>query len=148
MLADALGPDDRLATVLMQRLHEAGLRADDRIVLAVAGSSDRRAVDDCRDMAKRLAAASGREVSLGFLSAAEPRLPDAVREARTEAAAANGGRVVVANYLLAPGFFDDLARAAGADVTARPRLAPDAPAPRELVDIVLERYDAAAEALG
>ena len=98
-------------------------------------------------MAARLAAASGRDVSLGFLSAAEPRLPDAVAAARSDAAA-DGGRVVVANYLLAPGFFDDLARAAGADVTARPLLVPDEPAPRELVEIVLDRYDAATAALG
>ncbi len=92
-----------------------GCATDDRIVLAVAGSSDRRAVEDCRDMAARLAAASARDVSVGFLSAAEPRLPDAVAAARSDAAA-GGGRVVVANYLLAPGFFDDLARSAGADV--------------------------------
>jgi sirohydrochlorin ferrochelatase len=146
-LAGSLGPDDRLAAVLLRRLRGAGLRDDDRIVLAVAGSSDRRAVEDCRDMAARLAAASDRDVSLGFLSAAEPRLPDAVAAARQDAAA-DGGRVVVANYLLAPGFFDDLTRAAGADVTARPLLVPDEPAPRELVEIVLDRYEAASAALG
>jgi sirohydrochlorin ferrochelatase len=147
VLAGALGPDDRLAAVLLRRLGEAGLRDDDRIVLAVAGSSDRRAVEDCRDMAARLAASSDRGVSLGFLSAAEPRLPDAVAAARSDAAA-EGGRVVVANYLLAPGFFDDLTRAAGADVTARPLLVPDEPTPRELVEIVLDRYDAASATLG
>ena len=147
VLAAALGPDDRLAAVLLQRLGEAGLRDDDRIVLAVAGSSDRRAVEDCRDMAARLTAASGRDVSVGFLSAAEPRLPDAVAAARS-VAAADGGRVAIANYLLAPGFFDDLTRNAGADVTARPLLVPDEPAPRELVEIVLDRYDAASAALG
>lgn len=147
VLAGALGPDDRLATVLLRRLEEAGLRDDDAIVLAVAGSSDRRAVDDCRDQAARLAAASGRRIALGFLSAAEPRLPDAVSTARADATP-RGGRVVVANYLLAPGYFDDLARAAGADVTARPLLVPDEPAPRELVDVVLDRYDAASARLG
>lgn len=147
VLAGALGPDDRLATVLLRRLGEAGLRDDDRIVLAVAGSSDRRAVEDCRWMAARLAAASDRDVSLGFLSAAEPRLPDAVAAARSDATA-GGGRIVVANYLLAPGFFDDLARGAGADVTARPLLVPDEPSPRELVEIVLDRYDTAAARFG
>ncbi|GGI46640.1 sirohydrochlorin ferrochelatase [Agromyces flavus] len=141
VLAGALGPDDRLAALLLRRLEEAGLGADDRIVLAVAGSSDRRAVEDCRDQARRLAEASGRDVLVGFLSAAEPRLPDAVAAARADATSA---RVVVANYLLAPGYFDDLARAAGADVTAQPLLVPDAPAPRELVDIVLDRYAASA----
>ena len=149
VLAGALGPDDRLATVLLRRLEEAGLRDDDRIVLAVAGSSDRRAVEDCRDQAARLAAASGREVALGFLSAAEPRLPEAVATARAAAdGGAAGGRVVVANYLLAPGYFDDLARAAGADVTAQPLLLPDEPAPTELVEVVLDRYAAAAASLG
>jgi sirohydrochlorin ferrochelatase len=147
VLAGALGPDDRLATLLLRRLHEAGLRDDDRIVLAVAGSSDRRAVEDCHDQARRLAAASGRDIAVGFLSAAEPRLPDAVAAAR-DATAATGGRVVVANYLLAPGYFDDLARAGGADMTARPLLVPDEPAPAELVDVVLDRYAEAAAALG
>ena len=46
-----------------------------------------------------------------YLSAAVPRLPVAVASAR--AAAARDRRVVVANYLLAPGYFDDLTRAAG-----------------------------------
>ena len=91
VLAGALGPDDRLAAVLLRRLDEAGLRTGDRIVLAVAGSSDRRAVEDCRDMAARLAAASARDVSVGFLSAAEPRLPDAVAAARSDAAAGAAG---------------------------------------------------------
>lgn len=145
VLAGALGPDDRLAAVLLRRLAEAGLREEDAIVLAVAGSSDRRAVVDCRDMAARLARASGGDVALGFLSAAEPRLPEAVASART--AAARGGRVVVANFLLAPGYFDDLARRAGADVTAQPLLMPDEPAPSELVDVVLDRYAAASARL-
>ncbi|ANJ28469.1 sirohydrochlorin chelatase [Agromyces aureus] len=179
VLGGALGPDDRLVSVLIRRLDEAGIRDDDAVVLAVAGSSDRRAVDDCLDMTARLATASGRAVSVGFLSAAEPTLPDAVAAARAHAVAARAldapgapgalfgipgvsdvpglpgvrrtqrpsdvaaPRVVVANYLLAPGYFDDLARAAGADVVAEPLLLPDAPAPAELVDIVLERYDAA-----
>ncbi|MET4158990.1 CbiX/SirB N-terminal domain-containing protein [Agromyces sp. PvR057] len=176
VLGGALGPDDRLVTVLIRRLDEAGIRDDDAVVLAVAGSSDRRAVDDCHDMTARLAAASGRRVSVGFLSAAEPSLPDAVAAARADAVVARaldvpGGplglpgvsdipglpgvrrsnratdaaapRVVVANYLLAPGYFDDLARAAGADIVAQPLLLADAPAPAELVEIVLDRYDAA-----
>ncbi|HEY9324543.1 MAG TPA: CbiX/SirB N-terminal domain-containing protein, partial [Agromyces sp.] len=49
-LAAALGPDDRLVAVLRRRLDEAAATPDDLVVLAVAGSSDARAVDDCRDM--------------------------------------------------------------------------------------------------
>ncbi len=139
-LAGALGPDDKLAAVLARRLDEAGVRDDDAVVLSVAGSSDGRAVRDCRDMAKRLAAACGRDIRLGFLSAASPLLVDAIAEAREDAP---GARVVVASYLLAPGYFQDLAEAAGADVVSAPLLVPDAPVPGELVDIVLDRYDAA-----
>jgi sirohydrochlorin ferrochelatase len=145
VLAGALGPDDRLAAVLLRRLREAGLHDDDRLVLAVAGSSDRRAVDDCVEQARRLAAASGREVSVGYLSAAEPRLPEAVAAAR--GSLGEHGRVAVANYLLAPGYFDDLVRAAGADIVAAPLLVPEEPAPQELVDVVLDRYAASARVL-
>ncbi|MFP3394252.1 CbiX/SirB N-terminal domain-containing protein, partial [Brevibacillus sp. SIMBA_076] len=41
IVAPALGPDPRLAEILTRRMLEAGLRPDDRIVLAAAGSSDR-----------------------------------------------------------------------------------------------------------
>ncbi|GAA1799008.1 hypothetical protein GCM10009749_03440 [Agromyces neolithicus] len=140
VLAGALGPDDRLAAVLAHRLDEAGVRDDDVVVLSVAGSSDGRAVRDCRDMARRLAAAAGRDIRLGFLSAASPLLVDAIAQARADVP---GARVVVASYLLAPGYFQDLAEAAGADVVSAPLLVPDAPVPGELVEIVLDRYDAA-----
>ena len=172
-VADALGPDDRLVPVLRRRLAEAGARADDRVVLAAAGSSDARAVDACRDMADRLAAAlpatstpspapsrpvgkphSGaperslstglapRTGEIGFLSAAEPRLDEAVRAARE--GAGPDARVAVASYLLAPGYFQDLAAASAPDVMAAPLLRYDAPAPAELVEIVLDRYTAGA----
>ncbi|WP_353808986.1 sirohydrochlorin chelatase [Agromyces sp. SYSU T00194] len=172
-VADALGPDDRLVPVLRRRLAAAGARGDDAVVLAAAGSSDARAVDACRVMSARLAQASpapapepprpvrrlrfrvrkrrkstGLEphpVSIGFLSAAEPRLDDAVRAARD--AARPGGRVAVASYLLAPGYFQDLAAAGGPDVMAAPLLRHDEPAPPELVAIVLDRYAAGAAAL-
>ena len=137
VLAAALGPDDRLVALLQHRLAQAGLAHDDVLVLAVAGSSDPRAVADCRVVAERLAAASGREVILGFLSAAEPRLADAVAAAR---AAYPGRRIVVSSYLLAPGYFQSLAEKAGADVVTAPLLTPDEPAPELLVDVVSSRY--------
>lgn len=139
-LAGALGPDDRLVELLRHRLDQAGLAPDDVLVLAVAGSSDARAVADCRIVAGRLAAASGHDVTLGFLSAAEPRLADAVAAAR---AANPGKRIVVSSYLLAPGYFQDLARAAGATVVTAPLLLPDAAVPGQLVDLVVDRYRSA-----
>jgi sirohydrochlorin ferrochelatase len=138
-LAAALGPDDRLVAVLHRRLLESGLRAGDGVVLACAGSSDARAVADCHDMGARLSAALGITVRVGFISAASPRVHDAVELER-----ASSARVVVATYLLAPGYFTDLAHAAGADVATAPLLAAGEAPPSELVELVVDRYEAGA----
>jgi sirohydrochlorin ferrochelatase len=140
-LGASLGPDERLVDVLLTRLTEAGLRDDDRVVLAAAGSSDARAVEDCRVVGRRLAARLGRPVSVGFLSAARPSLADAVARTR---ATHPVSRVVVSSYLLAPGYFHDLAATAGATLTTAPILRADAPPPAPLVELVLDRYRAAA----
>ena len=136
----ALGPDDRLVTVLARRLAEAGLTASDVVVLAAAGSTDARAVADCVETARRLGVALARTVTVGFISAARPRLADEIVTAR---AAHPGRRVVVASYLLAPGYFADLAAEAGGDVTSAPLLLEGGAAPAELVELVLERHAAA-----
>jgi sirohydrochlorin ferrochelatase len=139
-LARPLGPDERLVRVLQRRLDAAGFGAEDALVLAAAGSSDARAVADCRAVAAQLELAVGREIVLAFLSAAEPRLDTAIAEAR---ATRPSGRIVVSSYLLAPGYFQGRIEASGADVVTSPLLRPDEPAPRELVDLVVERYRAA-----
>jgi sirohydrochlorin ferrochelatase len=137
-IAPALGPDPRLVDVLVDRLEAAGLDPADVVVLAVAGSSDDRANEDCRAMGRMLAERLARRVTVGFLAAAEPRLGDAVAEARE-----SSPRVVVANYLLAPGYFDDLAvRVAEGARVARPLLDDDEPA-ASLVDVVIDRYRSA-----
>lgn len=141
-LAAAMGPDDRLVDVLVARLREVGLRIDDRVVLAAAGSSDARAVADCRIVGRRLAERLGAPVAVGFLSAARPSLADAVARTR---ATHPVSRVVVSSYLLAPGYFHDLAASVGA-VTTAPLLVPDAPPPTPLVDVVLDRHRRAAVA--
>ncbi|MCU1481813.1 MAG: nitrite reductase small subunit [Subtercola sp.] len=137
-ISAALGPDRRLASVLARRLNEAGLAGDDHVVLAAAGSSNAAAVIDCRQMGRLLAEQIGRKVTVSFISAAEPRVPAAVRTVR---ASHRGARVVVASYLLAPGYFADLAAESGADVTSAPLLAAGEAPPSELVDIVIERYE-------
>ena len=139
-VAAALGPDDRLVRLLARRLDEAGLTTGDVVVLAAAGSSAPRAVADCIETARRLGTVLDRPVSVGFISAALPRLADEIETAR---AAHPGRRIVVASYLLAPGYFAGLAARAGGDVTSAPLLAPDAPAPAELVELVLDRFAAA-----
>ncbi|GAA3802850.1 sirohydrochlorin chelatase [Cellulomonas soli] len=135
--ADPLGPDERLVAILHDRLVEAGLRDADTVVLAAAGSSVAAAADAVAAVAAGLAARLGRPVAIGYGAGAHPRVPVAVAQARLDLAP--GGRVVVASYLLAPGFFLDRVREAGADVVAAP-LAPD---PR-LAAIVLDRYEEAA----
>ena len=136
----ALGPDLRLARILADRLREIGLRPDDRVVLAAAGSTDANAVADCRAVGDQLAAVLGRAVTVGFISAAQPRLADAVLAARAGAP----GRVVVATYLLAPGYFAGLAENCGADAVSAPLLVDGVAPPRELVDVVVDLYTSAA----
>jgi len=139
----ALGPDSRLVDVLAQRLAEAGLRDSDAVVLAAAGSSDARAVADCRTTGVLLAERLGRPVTVGFISAATPPLPEAIRQTRE---AHPGARVVVATYLLAPGYFATLAEQAGGDVTTAPLLTPWS-TPDAMVEVVRDRVDAAAAEL-
>ena len=136
----ALGPDWRLARILADRLHEIGLRPDDTVVLAAAGSTDTGAVADCHAMGARLAAVLDRPVTVGFISAAQPRLADAVLTAR----AGTPVRVVVATYLLAPGYFAGLAERCGADAVSRPLLVDGEAPPTELVDVVIDLYSSVA----
>jgi sirohydrochlorin ferrochelatase len=137
-IAPALGPDEKLVEVLWARLAPLNPSPRDALVLAVAGSSDERANEDCRQTARMLAERCGRDVAVGFLAAAQPGLDHAVSRARAES-----GRVLVASYLLAPGFFQDraLKSSAGCAVSS-PLLEPGA-APDALVELVLERYGSA-----
>lgn len=138
-LATELGPDDRIVEVLAARLDRLGLADGDAVLLAAAGSNDPRAVRECFETSRRLAQRLGRPVTVGFIAAAIPRLPDAIEMIRE---VHPGSRVVVGPYLLAPGTFYDAASAAGADAIADPLLLPGEPAPQVLVDLVLERYAA------
>ena len=98
-----LGPDPRLAEILADRLPL--LKSGDDVILAAAGSSDERANESCREMGRLLAAELERPVEVGFLAGGGVPLKDLVGQSRN-----SGARPVLANYLLAPGFFDDLAR--------------------------------------
>ncbi len=138
VIAPAMGPDPRLVDALLARLEPLSPGPDDALVLAVAGSSDDRANEDCREIGRMLGARLGRKVTVGFLAAADPRVDAAV----ARAAPAGPGRVIVADYLLAPGYFHDLAvRMAGIAPVAPPLLGDDEP-PAALVDIVIDRYNA------
>ena len=140
--------------------------AMDRVLMVAAGSSDPRAGDDCEGVAGLLADELHHPVTTAYLSAAAPSLPEALAAARAEiarggAAAASGsgapeapgpgnpaddaaGRVLLAPYLLAPGYFHGRVLAAAADVAAQPLLVADGEVPPELVDLVVEHYREAA----
>ena len=132
--AEPLGPDDRLAGILVERLTAAGATADDAVVLAAAGSSDPAAVVAVGAVLAALRARWPGPVTVGYGAAARPDVATAVAEAR----AAGARRVVVASYLLAPGHFHGALAGAGADLVT----APLGPHP-DLARIVLDRYDAA-----
>ncbi|HEX2361281.1 MAG TPA: CbiX/SirB N-terminal domain-containing protein [Jiangellaceae bacterium] len=137
-VAAALGPHPALVEVLAERLDGAAASPDHAVVLAAAGSSDRRAVSDVERTASELAKRLGRPVLAAYASAALPRVDEAVGQLQSAARP-----VAIASYLLAPGFFYDQLATAGAEVVTAPLL----PHPA-ITALVLERYDEAASADG
>lgn len=148
--AGPLGPDPLLTAALERRLGEAGVavgdptaRAATSVVLAAAGSSDSAANATIADLALRWQRERGwRAVLPAYASAAGPRPAEAVAALRS----VGDGPVVVATYLLAPGFFADKVRdaALGAGAAA---VAPVLGAAPEVADTVIERYRAAVSAV-
>ncbi|GGO76404.1 sirohydrochlorin chelatase [Nonomuraea cavernae] len=138
LVAPPLGPHRLLTTALARGLARAGLRSTDAVVLGAAGSSNPSALADVRAAAHRLAVRLARPVTAAFASAGAPSLEEALERVRQGPA----GRVAVASYLLAPGFFHDRLVAAGADLVSEPLGAdPDVAA------LVWRRFDETAAAL-
>jgi sirohydrochlorin ferrochelatase len=151
--AGTLGPHPLLLAALERRLREAGValdtaadRARTSVVLAAAGSSDPAANATIADLAAGWQRDRGwRAVVPAYASAAGPSPAEAVADLRAACNAAQGP-VVVATYLLAPGYFADKIRAASAEAGASAVSAVLGAAP-EVADVVLARYRAAAAAL-
>ncbi|MFB7250717.1 sirohydrochlorin chelatase [Microbacterium sp. NPDC056234] len=135
--ADPLGTHPLVAQVLATRLRASigGTWLEgDAVVLAAAGSSNPAAVADVETAAAQLAALIPAPVTIGYASAIEPRIPQAVQTARDSGAR----RVIAASHVLAPGYFAGLVQAAGADVVSAP-LGVD---PR-MADVIIDRFHAA-----
>lgn len=130
--APALGPDQRLIDIVMERVREAQVPRDATLVLAAAGSSDPRAQADIATMATMMRTSWGGPVQLAFAAGHTPAVADAVRAARDSG---ESGTVAVASLLLAPGVFQTRLAQAGADIVS----APLAPHP-DIVSIVRDRY--------
>jgi sirohydrochlorin ferrochelatase len=148
--AGPLGPHPLLLAALERRLAEAGVAVSDpaartrtSVVLAAAGSSDPAANATIAALAARWQATRGwHAVVPGYASAAGPRPDEAVRALLAGGAP---GPVVVATYLLAPGYFADKIRAGGLGAGAT-AVSPALGAAPEIADVVLERYLAAVPA--
>jgi len=121
-----LGPHRLLFSLLRRRLVEAGADPSASVVLGAVGTSDARANAELADVAASIGA------TIGF-AAGNPLIGRVVDDVR----AATDRQVVVASYVLAPGLLPDRFAATKADVVTRPL-----GAEQEIVDIVLERYDA------
>ena len=134
VIADPMGPDPLLAEVLAQRLPEGR----DPVILAVAGSRDPRSLTDAEGMGALLEKRLGRAVHLAYLAARQPDLPTALAE---------HPNAVVSTYLLAQGYFFDLAQRQAADRALTMPLLDGGPVPQPLVDLVVARYEAAAAQL-
>ena len=150
-ISPALGPDQRLVDVLVERLTQVGATAQDIIVLCAAGSSDSRALAEVElvqaMLAEQLTSLWQKPIKteLAFLSAAEPKLKDLVPKLKFRNPRK---RVIVATYLLAPGVFADKTREAGAHLTTDPLLSSQSEPPAQLIDLILDRFTQAQSRAG
>ncbi|MEG9226342.1 sirohydrochlorin chelatase [Aeromicrobium sp. Sec7.5] len=141
VVARPLGPEPALAALGARRLHDIGATHDDVVVLAGSGSSDPRALQDVDSAAALLRAHWGGTVRVGHLGRFGTPAAEVVAAARQDGAR----RIVVASYLLAPGYFQNTLLAVGADLVTAPLLSasPD----HEVVDLVVRRFERAARTL-
>jgi sirohydrochlorin ferrochelatase len=140
---DPLGPDPLLLDALGRRMDEAGAAAwpaaETSVVLAAAGSARPESNAVIAALARQWQAARGwRAVVPAFAAAAAPSPAEAVATLRRSGAR----RVVVATYLLAPGFFADRIAASSLAAGAAAVSGALGAAP-EVAELVLRRYAAA-----
>lgn len=133
LLAETFGPDPALVAACAERLHTAGLRHGDAVVLAGVGSSDPRAQTDSSTAARRLGRLLGAQVTPATVAMGGPRVEEVVAMLR----AGGAQRVAVASWLLAPGLFQRRLDVCGADVVGAPLAAHDA-----VLRLVADRYRA------
>ena len=143
--ARALGPDPMLAHALTDRLAAvAGRVFGTEVVLAAAGSNDRRANADAVVMAGLLAERLGMPVRTAYLSATEPTV-----ESLLTRLSRRGRPVAVASYLLAEGGYTqrlrDIAALAGLerDAVRSPRVAAPLGSHELVARLLVRRYDQA-----
>jgi sirohydrochlorin ferrochelatase len=139
--SDVLGEDDRLVSVLRQRMAELGIsRRDDRLgVLVVAiGSSDPAANTRTAAVARKLMVGTRwAGATTAFVTHPEPSLAEAADRLRRRGAR----RVVIAPWFLAPGRLPDRVRNFADD--AGIAMAAPLGAHQLVAETVLDRFDQA-----
>jgi sirohydrochlorin ferrochelatase len=144
--AAVLGEDDRLVSVLRQRVVELGAsRLDDGLgVLVVAiGSSDPEANARTARVAPKLTAGTRwAGATTAFVTRPEPSLAEAAHELRRRGAR----RVVIAPWFLAPGRLPDRVRSFAHD--AGIEMAEPLGAHRLVAETALDRFELALESRG
>lgn len=118
-ITPALGPSGQIARIVGDQLLKCGWHPRDSVILAAAGTSDDKARADLHTTATLLSALTGSRVSLAFAATGDPQLHEAVARARRHGRR-DGGRVVVASYLLADGLFQQRLHGCGADLVGQP----------------------------
>lgn len=139
--ADVLGEDDRLLTVLRERLAEVGVSAHDEevgVMVVAIGSSNTAANARTAKVAARLSAGTRwAATAMAFATRPEASVADAARRLRRRGAS----RLVIAPWFLAPGLITD-----GVSTYARdngiPMAAPLGAHPL-VAETVLDRFDQA-----
>ena len=100
----ALGPSRAIVRIVAEQLVKSGWRRGDSVILAAAGTSDRRAQADLRTTAALLSTLTGSPVDLGFVATGEPRLQRSGAIGPGAQARASGrGRVLPAGRRPVPG---------------------------------------------
>ncbi|HEX8094196.1 sirohydrochlorin chelatase, partial [Jatrophihabitans sp.] len=132
-VAAQLGPDPRITGVVLQRLREAGGVPAAGAVLFASGSSDPEAAENLAAAAGQLEQQAGCRIYPRFLT--DERWGDGLPRG-----------VGVANYLLAPGYFNDRLRTLGSEL-APDRVAEPIGAHPAVAEVIWGRYDQAVRTL-
>lgn len=134
VVAGPLGPDSRITAVVADRMREAGVVTGAGVALFASGSSDPEAAENLAEVAGQLQQQAGCRVYPRFLT--DKRWRDGLPAG-----------VQVANYLLAPGHFNDQLRVSARTGLNLDRVPEPIGAHPAVAEVILDRYDQAARSL-
>jgi len=137
--ADVLGEDDRLVSVVRERLAELGVSGRDRglgVLMVAIGSSDGAVNARTATVAAKLAAGTRwAGAAMAFATGPQPTVADAADHLRRRGAR----RLVIAPWFLAPGLLPDRVQAYARE--AGIAMAAPLGAHRLVAETVLDRYE-------